>query len=333
MEVHTAPDLSPLAAVWARAAQPQPASCFQSFAFAQCWARIYGGQARILVLHSAAPAWVLPFAVRQGALSMLGHGLFDYADVVGAPAVAEAARAQARGIAAKLLSFAGWEALDICAVPGDSPFVGFWRALAAAITAPGIEPVLARYSAAPRLDLRAQPGRPAGAQPEDLDRRHSRAAARLRRAQRVSRLGPVREPAARRQLLLWMLEQKERRLQSQGRSNVLQTAEAAWLEQMVMGDPETAELWAYAHAAAPVAGFLTFLAASVRYGYLLAFDPAQARQSPAIELLYFVLRQTAAEGRDFDFLTGEQAYKLRFANASRPLLRLQVRRPRAPILP
>lgn len=333
MEVHTAPDLSPLAAVWACAAQPQPASCFQSFAFAQCWAKIYGGQARILVLYSAAPAWVLPFAICRGALSMLGHGLFDYADVVGAPAVADTVREQAGGIAAELLSVAGWEALDICAVPGDSPFLEFWRALAAALGAPGIASVFSRYSAAPRLSLGAMPGVQDDARSAELDGIHSRAAARLRRAQRGSRLGAVEEPAARRQLLLWMLEQKERRLQSLGQNNVLHTAEATWLGQMVADYPETAELWAYCHEAQPIAGFLTFLMAPVRYGYLLAFDPAQARQSPAIELLYFVLRQTVAEGRAFDFLTGEQGYKLRFANGSRPLLRLQVPRPHGAVLP
>lgn len=327
VEVHTALDVSPLAAVWAQAAQPRPASCFQSFRFAHSWTEIYGPQAQLKIFHSPAPAMVLPLVIANHQLAVLGHGLFDYADLIAAPAAAAAARDQAPEIAASALSWPGWRRLEVCAVPGDSPFLEFWRALAAAIAAPGPAPGFTRYSAAPRL--LAAGGKPNRGAAAELDRLHGRAATRLRRAQRAGWLGPVQDLSRRSHLLRWMVAQKENRLRLLGQQSVLQGPEAAWLEKLVTGHPETAELWAYCRQEQPWAGFLTFLTPAVRYGYLLAFDPARERESPAIELLYFVLRRTVAEGREFDFLTGEQAYKLRFANAARPLLRLEVQRPAA----
>jgi CelD/BcsL family acetyltransferase involved in cellulose biosynthesis len=75
-----------------------------------------------------------------------------------------------------------------------------------------------------------------------------------------------------------------------------------------------------------MAGFLTWLHADVRYGYTLSFEPEFAPESPGITLLYAVLRQSLSEDRSFDFLTGEQAFKVRFATDRRMLFRLSATR-------
>jgi CelD/BcsL family acetyltransferase involved in cellulose biosynthesis len=41
--------------------------------------------------------------------------------------------------------------------------------------------------------------------------------------------------------------------------------------------------------------------------------------SPGVSLLYIVIRQAQAHGLDFDFMTGEQPYKMRFATEVMPL--------------
>ncbi len=318
--MHRSRDLGPLAADWARAASPEPASCFQSFALAQCWAAVFGGAVELRVWHASAPAWILPWVIAGGTLSLLGHGLFDYADVIAAPEAAGALQALIPGLAARLGAEPGWERMEIRAVPGDSPFLEFWRGLAAALAAAGRTAVLEPYSAAPRLLRRED----APVTPETFDALHRRAAARLRQSLRRGRLGPITDPARRQEWLVWMLAQKDLRLQLRGQSNVLRQTEAEWLQAMARRHPQLAEIWGYACETRKTAGFLTFLTPAVRYGYLLAFDPEAARCSPAIALLYFVLRRTVGEGREFDFLTGEQAYKLRFANAARRLWRLRV---------
>jgi CelD/BcsL family acetyltransferase involved in cellulose biosynthesis len=73
-----------------------------------------------------------------------------------------------------------------------------------------------------------------------------------------------------------------------------------------------------------VAGLITFCDESVRRFYTIYFNPEWARYSPGQALLYEITAQSLGEGLSCDYMTGEYAYKLRLANASRPLLRLDV---------
>lgn len=205
-------------------------------------------------------------------------------------------------------------------LPEDSPFLGFWRRLAAEL---GAAAAITPFAAAPQL----RRGAGGAASVEEFARGHGRAEERLRQAERRGWLGRVEQAAERRELLAWLLEQKQRRMEARGETNVLQAGEAEWLGAMVgLGREAGVELWAYRRDGRPAAGLLTFLLPPVRYGYLLAFAAEMAAASPGITLLYFVLRATIGAGMDFDFLTGAQAYKLRFANATRRLLQFRVQR-------
>jgi len=68
-----------------------------------------------------------------------------------------------------------------------------------------------------------------------------------------------------------------------------------------------------------VAAVLTFLDGNVCRFYGTYYDEQWARYSPGVSLLYRVIQQAQARRLDFDFMTGEQAYKLRFASEVVPL--------------
>lgn len=71
-----------------------------------------------------------------------------------------------------------------------------------------------------------------------------------------------------------------------------------------------------------VAGLVTFRDQDIRRFYTIYFDPAWAAYSPGIVLVFEVTARSLAEGLSCDYMTGEYPYKLRFANASRQLWRI-----------
>jgi CelD/BcsL family acetyltransferase involved in cellulose biosynthesis len=72
-----------------------------------------------------------------------------------------------------------------------------------------------------------------------------------------------------------------------------------------------------------VAGLLTFRDGDYRRFYTIYYDPAWASYSPGILLMYEVTARSLGEGLNCDYLTGEYPYKLRFANSSRALCKIE----------
>ncbi len=295
--LHTEADLSPLEPIW-RAAGAE--HIFQRFELSAAWARIYagaGGPYRLRVWYCDDPPLILPLAERDGGLHWLGDGLWDYCDPLGDAA------APAWG---RLPRFPQPAALQ-----GIREGCPWWRWFQAQpwqleffADAPFYRPAAGSAAAA----LAA------------LDRQHERIAERLARllAQGIE-FTPVAGASERQRLLAWILRRKAERLAELGAANVLGRLEAAWLEEMACCHPELCELWRLGPAEAPWSGFLTWAQPQLRYGYTLSFEAAAARHSPGIKLLYAVLRASVAEGRGFDFLTGGQSFKLRFASGCQRL--------------
>ncbi len=73
-----------------------------------------------------------------------------------------------------------------------------------------------------------------------------------------------------------------------------------------------------------IAGLLSFRDGKVRRCYTIYFHPQWARYSPGVALLYEVTARSLGEGLSCDYMTGEYPYKMRLANASRPLYRVEV---------
>jgi CelD/BcsL family acetyltransferase involved in cellulose biosynthesis len=73
-----------------------------------------------------------------------------------------------------------------------------------------------------------------------------------------------------------------------------------------------------------IAGLVTFRDCETRRFYTTYFNPEWSRFSPGQALLYEITAQSLANGLSCDYMTGEYPYKLRLANASRSLQRLEV---------
>jgi CelD/BcsL family acetyltransferase involved in cellulose biosynthesis len=84
------------------------------------------------------------------------------------------------------------------------------------------------------------------------------------------------------------------------------------------------EIYTLEEGSSLVAGLVTFRDEAMRRFYTIYFNPEWARYSPAQTLLYEVSAQSLADGLSCDYMTGEYPYKLRLANASRPLLRIDL---------
>jgi CelD/BcsL family acetyltransferase involved in cellulose biosynthesis len=80
----------------------------------------------------------------------------------------------------------------------------------------------------------------------------------------------------------------------------------------------------YSKEDALIAGIVTFRDGSVRRFYTTYFNSAWAKYSPGVALLYEATARSLGQGFSCDFMTGDYAYKLRFANSSCPLYQVAV---------
>jgi hypothetical protein len=87
--------------------------------------------------------------------------------------------------------------------------------------------------------------------------------------------------------------------------------------EMAMNAPS--ELFTIEEDGELVGAILTFVDGNVCRFYGTYYDERWAVYSPGVSLLCTVIRQAQARGLDFDFMTGEQSYKMRFATEVVPL--------------
>jgi CelD/BcsL family acetyltransferase involved in cellulose biosynthesis len=73
-----------------------------------------------------------------------------------------------------------------------------------------------------------------------------------------------------------------------------------------------------------IAGLVSFRDGDIRRCYTIYFHPEWARYSPGVALLYEVTARSLADGLSCDYMTGEYPYKLRLANSSQPLYKVEV---------
>jgi len=73
-----------------------------------------------------------------------------------------------------------------------------------------------------------------------------------------------------------------------------------------------------------VAALMSFVDGLLTRFYTIYFDPAWAHYSPGIALVFEATARCLEQGLSCDYMTGEYPYKLRFANASRKLYRIEV---------
>lgn len=71
------------------------------------------------------------------------------------------------------------------------------------------------------------------------------------------------------------------------------------------------EIFTLEHGSTVAAALVTFRDGNFRRFYTTYYDHAWARYSPGVTLLFEISRRSIEQGLDFDFMTGEQGYKLR----------------------
>ncbi|MGH9468294.1 MAG: GNAT family N-acetyltransferase [Terriglobales bacterium] len=284
--LHQDSDLGPLAAVWSAAVQGASQGVFQSFAFARHWAVCFGQEAEMCIGWRREPPLLLPLVCRGGCWSFLGEGLFDYQDPVGV-AGPEVQTAAAEWVATRVAG-----TVRITGVPATTGWPVFWS---------GLPWRPAPFAAVP---LR-------GCGRDGLATEHPRTERRWCAA--GVELRPVHEAHERRLVLDWLLEHKQRNLAAHEQRSVLGPPECRWLLAMVEHEAHQTELWQLRRGNDTLAGLLCWVSPAMRYAYTISYDATFAALSPGVLALYALLRHTMREGRSFNFLTGEQAFKQRFA--------------------
>jgi hypothetical protein len=83
------------------------------------------------------------------------------------------------------------------------------------------------------------------------------------------------------------------------------------------------EVFTVEHGSTVAAALVTFRDGNCRRFYTTYYDHAWARYSPGVTLLFEVSRRSIAQGLDFDFMTGEQGYKMRIAQEADDLYRVR----------
>lgn len=297
----SASEMDRIAPLWNDLLKSQAHTIFQRFSWNRLAAHIFGDRltVRVLAVESDAGAAIIPAAINHATrqIELIGEALFDYRDVLhaGDPAVLHVAWQQ--------MARCG-NALCITAVNGAGARER-WQEFPVApfATAPQVERALVDES--------------------DFRLAHSRLGRQMRR---LARLGAS--------LHVYSGGNSEaiRRLYDCKRTHFAEDnlffdqrrcdfiVAAAGLEgsncELFMLETRDGSL---------AAGLLTFRDRNVRRFYTIYFDPEWARYSPGVALLYEVTARSLGEGLSCDYMTGEQPYKLRLANASRTLYRVEVR--------
>jgi hypothetical protein len=318
--------------------EPTRPTLFQSYAWNEIAARIFAERERpyVVVAESDSGVTIIPACVRRESLSLLGEELFDYRDVIttGDPALAEAAWEKVRELG---LPF------EAKAVRGERPWAEM-KPFAGAPYLPRSVPMekhckmernlrllekcgcrsghRAIESAGDRLASLAEAlpldfASPAAAAPLGVTNVNGR---RSGEAQGIPRLALTSFHVARNDkagvngLVRRMYELKAQRERGSLFRDPLRIEAVV---QMAASGPS--EVFTIENDGDLVAAILTFIDGDVCRFYGTYYDERWARYSPGTSLLYWVIQRAQARGLDFDFMTGEQPYKMRFASEVVPL--------------
>lgn len=297
----SASEMDRMAPLWAELLKLQPHTVFQSFAWNRLAAEVFRDRAApyVISVESDSGAAIIPAAVNRAEdrVELLGEALFDYRDVLAA-GDQEALRLAWQDVAAC------GKPLHILSVQ-DGDAEDRWRDF----------PV-APFASAPMVErLRVD---------ESAFRlAHSRLGRQMRRLQRLgislqvhsgSDSGAVRR--------LYECKRNhfaaatDNLFHDQRRCNFMVAAAAL--------EGNRCEVFSLEHNDGTLVGALaSFRDGPIRRCYTIYFHPEWARYSPGVALLYEVTARSLAEGLSCDYMTGEYPYKLRLANASRPLYKVE----------
>lgn len=229
-------------------------------------------------------------------------------------------------LAAKSIGFAGeclFDYRDYLAQGDLQPLRHAWRELAklksplkvTAIRRPRAEGWGAlpktSYSRAPRLST-------AGITPEQFTHMHSRAFSRLRRLQRMGLM--IEQHCGDAAVVRRIYEARAR--QSSAAELFCDSKRVEFMAAICALEGSRCEVFTLAHGSTLAAAVVTFRDGEYRRFYTTYYDHAWARYSPGISLLFEIARRSLEQGLTFDFMTGEQSYKMRIAQQAEDLFQV-----------
>ncbi len=237
---------------------------------------------------------ILPAAIRQGSLALAGGPLFDYRE-------------------------------PICA-GDDSAFMAALDVLSGLnlpLRVNGIRPSagtqlehlpLQPWTAAPYVSSR-------DVSAEEFANRHARGRRALRRLKEIG--ATVATLSGTPHLLEAIYREKGKEPASWGENLFRDQRCVAFMRAVTRLPGTKCEVFQLEVSEKRIAALVTFIDGHARRFYTTWMDPVWARHSPGIALLFEATRLSLEQGLDCDYMTGEQAYKLRFATGSEPLYKLE----------
>lgn len=292
----SAAELENLRPLWGRLCRSNSATIFQQFELSRLAAGLFHDREQPFVLTAEASygAAIVPAVIRHSdaSIRLLGEELFDYRGFLqeGDVEVLRSGLAALAGLRKSLIVVA-MRPEETKQVPEELPLSGFCAA-----------PVI-RVAELPEAEFSG---------------RHLRLARNLRRLQRLGyqlKRYQGDQPGLMSRIYQLKAEQDSRSLFHDPLRVQFMVRAAQLL-------PQQFEIFTLESGSDMAAALVTLRDGQVRRFYTGWFASELGKHSPCLSLIYEVTRQSLAEGLDTDYMTGEQAYKLRLATESVPLRKL-----------
>lgn len=287
--------------LWNELLRHSPKTMFQSFEWNLLAAQVFADRLSLAVcaVESASGAAIIPAAINRQAnrLELLGESLFDYRDLL------HAGERRVLQTAWEMLAEFNLP-LSVTAVqPGNA--AAYWQEL---------EPV--EFARAPWVDANQLTA-------EQFRSQHTRAARQLRRMQRKGVV--LRQyPGTQREQVQRIYQLKCDQFAGDANNVFRDQRRRQFMVAAAAAEAENCRVFRLEDGAGCiVAGLVTFLDGGVRRFYTIYFDPEWAVYSPGVALVFEATALSLEQGLSCDYMTGEYPYKLRFANASRMLFRIE----------
>ncbi len=295
--IRTAQEMAGLRSLWESLCEAGRTTIFQNFHWIQLAFSMFAGREEpwIVCAQASYGLAIVPAVMRHrdASVRLLGEELFDYRCFLhqGDEAVLAGALAELAALA---------RSLEVVALRSHDR-----KAVLDRLT-------LLPFSAAPQV-------RRADASAEEFSANHGRLGRNLRRLQRLG--FEMKTYCGDSPRLLRIIY--ERKAAQDPRSLFHDPLRVEFMIRAAQLHPSAFEVFTLERGPQVGAAVVTLRDGDIRRFYTGWFDPALEKFSPAITLIYEITRQSLASGLDCDYMTGEQAYKMRLATASVPLYRLQ----------
>jgi CelD/BcsL family acetyltransferase involved in cellulose biosynthesis len=294
-------ELEKLRPLWERLARKTSPTIFQTFEWNRLAAEIFRERLSpvVCVVEGESGATIIPVAINLHAnrLELLGEILFDYRDVlhVGNPETLRIA----------------WRILKNFNLPLSVTAV---QPKAVATHWADLRPI--PFARAPWVDVSKTTG-------EGFRALHTRAARQLRRIEREG-AKLYQYPGTEQDVVRRIYQLKADQFANDQNNIFRDERRREFMIAIAAREGNNCQIFTLEDdAGGMLAGLVTFLEQNIRRFYTIYFDPSWAAYSPGVALIFATTAISLEQGLSCDYMTGEYPYKLRFANASRMLYRIE----------